>query len=275
MTFPEWLKSQKSQKKITSSKVYYDSLGGELVLGIKLRQFQMVEKGDQPPSGKLLTAFLGQTSKTDWHSLISSFVCSQIGDSGLRPEVEEHMISFFAPYFEQSSNEIWSKEKTFATFTDDQLDFLNTNQSAFYAFKNTLLNDGVDRSKLRIDDADLAKMSDLKLIQLTGDKVKPSNLGFTMPNFLISPPRTNRRAYKYILNHFDNFLSWEGSNKQTVRYGLQYIKKSHAEQALVQFGKFRNWLNHFAIRRDPVDDDEIVPFVFVMFGKELELRELS
>jgi hypothetical protein len=273
MYFKDLIKKSKSQFNCTNSGQLYSFLGGEKALKIKLRQFQLIEAGAQNPSSRVLSVFLEKVQKSEWHEWIAAFVVTLMKDTDCRSDVSDYLKQHLTPAFEKSKSSTWTAARPFSIFSDNQLELLSQDSEAFLLFKRILIDDGVESSQVRAAQEVVQKLIDLKLIQRKKARLIPTNERFRAPDPDISPPRTTAKSNKYILAHLTNYLTLEGNQKQVLRYGQQYMLKEKSELVREQLLNVRNWIQSLAISDGP--PDQMVPFVFVLFGKELERRELG
>lgn len=272
MKFHEFLTGLRTNKNVVSVKDQFDLLGGEKKLKVSLRHFQGVAAGERMPSEEILLAVFGIISGSEQKACITAYFESVLEKQKTNRELFlEYLDQHLSPGVESETKSIWETGPTHMIYSDEQLDFLTKNPDALRLHRKALLFDKVPLTEVRLPKAKLDQLIELGLTQIENNFVLPSRQTYRLPNYDNSSPRSVAHATDYILAHLHNFISREGSPKQTLGYAMQNVKKKTAVAIVKQMESFKKWVQSQATKEEGPD---IVPLIFVGLAKELEKKEI-
>jgi len=272
MNFAEFLTDLRRKKNYTSIAAQFHGMGGEEILGISLRRWTQIAGGKTPPTEKLLLSIFNQTDALDKKHLISSFFKSIYSESNDSKTLLNYIDRFLLPSLEKPQKSVWEIKSTMY-YSDEQLEYLTNNIKALRLFKKIFLLDDVILSvkDVDVDKKTLNKMVSLDLITIKKDKLYPGKKRYRLPKYGEHNSRTMSLASKFMLKHIDAYISYEGSDHQSLQFTTLMVTPDKAKIALEQIEAFKDWLLSLH-ESDPNPD--AVPLVFLGFLKMLGRYEV-
>lgn len=272
MKFSEFLKEFRTLKNLSTAKELHEYLGGEKVLGISVRHFQVIDSGKYQPSVELLMHVFNKVDTTDQKVLVLSYFLSVLGRNKNSKALLDFIENNLNPSVQTSKDNIWESGKQVMFYSEEQLDFFINNPDAMRFHKKAILYDRIELSKANIPSAKISKMVELELIEVKSNQIVPSRSIYRIPSYDNSAPRAVAKGTQYIQAHLDLYLSKEGNPNQKLVHALQLVKPSAAKRILEQMEAFKKWIQTTA---ESVPSDDLVPMAFIGFAKELNKKELG
>ncbi len=271
MTFSDFLKRLRKARGLSSIKELYDFLGAEEGLGIKVRTFQQIEKGDYPPSFTVLSAVFKMAHPNEKKDLIKSFFHSSAKQAN--DPILDYIDKYLSPEIESNDASLWSGDRKFDVYSDEQIRYLAEHPEALVFHRKLLYLERVAMSECRIPREQILKLKALGLLEMRGKYFIPPNTLYKLPHYGANSARSVSRASDYILKQVELFVAKEGSDKQHVGYAGQMISKQSATVILEQMVSFKKWVQSMSSKSTSKEDN--VPFLYVGYGKVLDWNELE
>jgi transcriptional regulator with XRE-family HTH domain len=272
MKFSEFLKEFRTLKNLSTAKELYEFLGGEKVLGISIRHFQVIDSGKYQPSVELLMHVFNKVETPDQKALVLSYFLSVLGRNKNSKPLLDFIENNLNPSVQTSKDNIWESGKKMMFYSEEQLDFFINNPDAMRFHKKLLLYDKVELAKTNIPNVKINKMIELDLVIVKNQTAYPSRAIYRIPSHDNSAPRAVAKGTQYIQAHLDLYLSKEGNSNQKLVHALQLVKPSAAKRILEQMEAFKKWIQTTA---ESTPSDDLVPMAFIGFAKELDKKELG
>ena len=269
MNFKDFLKEHRTKNGFASAREQFESLGGEQSLGMSLRNFQLVESGQRPPTEKTLMAIFRKISVNDYKQAILSFFTSHSTshDSQLLDFLETNL----KPAENRNPKGFFEDGRNFMMYTAEQLDFLSSQPDAMRLHHRLNLWEKLSHDELQSQQNIVKKLMELSLAENSLDGIKTSRSYFRVPSFQNSPPSVVRKATQFYKAVFQNYVSEEGSPQQQINFSMQFVTHTLATQILEQVVSLRRWIQSIAVDKPAPG---LAPFVFLSFSKKLERHEV-
>jgi hypothetical protein len=233
-----------------------------------LRNYQHIDTGTQPPTFKSFLAIFNRLPEEEYkNAVIAFFQAASDGDS---KKLSDYLDRHLTPAFKRSEKGLWESKRPVATLSADQMKYLTETPEAMRLLHKVLLWENVPKKELEGRGAIAEKLVELGLAELSKGSLKPSRTIYKVPNYDNAPPATMRKATRYLIKHLEVYASVEGSPGQEITYALQLVPASIADHILTEMKAFKRWVQSVASR---TTDENLVPFVFLSFGKKLEKKE--
>lgn len=267
--FSAFLKYLRAKYQFAAAKDLFAHLGGEAKLGMSLRNFQLLESGQQSPTPKAFDAIFSQLEREDYKRALSSFLESHSDeDSVLLTYLREHLTEAF----NKTEKSVWETKKKQMTYSESQMAFLSQNPEAMRIHHKTLLFEKIALSEITEKQEVVDALVAHELAIIEGKFLKCFRTLIRTPNYENAAPSTVRKANQMLLSNIETYVSLEGGENQEMSYALQLVNERTAAIILEEMKKFKKWVQSMAA--DGLGDD-LKPFVMVNFGKQLKARELS
>ncbi len=273
MDFGEFLRSRQANKLFTSTKDHFDSFGGEDALGISLRHFQQITASKRPPNEKLLQTIFKKIDHSERKEIIKSFFVSLLNNSEGKDEIINYIDQYLYPSIEKSQNNIWDSPKDRMFFSEEQIDFLVSNEESLKLHQRLVLFNNEKLSTCKTERLTLQKMEQLYLIKIIENNIFPYRELFRIPTYENSSPKLTAKGTKLILKFLDIYLSKEGHADQEVVMQMQLVTPDSAKKILDQIKSFKKWVQSLATDNTNYNG-KLIPFFYSSFGKKLEDRDL-
>ncbi|HLE01312.1 MAG TPA: hypothetical protein VJB59_13700 [Bdellovibrionota bacterium] len=269
MNFSEFLRSLKTKRGFASAREMFEKLGGDKKTKMSLRNFQLIECGQQAPTPKAFAALFRQLKREEYREAVVSFFQSVVDqdDHELIDYLEEHL----TPAYERTEKSIWDSDRPTMFYSENQLDFMVQNKEAMRLHHRLLLWEKVPRAQLKGLEETAKKLVEFDLAEEKPDGLYPKRTLFRVPNFENSAPSAVRRGTRYLMKHLDVYISEDGTPSQEAIYAIQLVDPEVAKQINAEMKKFKQWVQRVASEGT---SDHLVPYMMIGFGKQLDKREL-
>lgn len=271
MDFNQFLDYFKKTNRIKSTASLYEFLGGADSIGIKYRQFVSIENGKSLPNEEILLAVFKKVKPQDTSLLLKSFFKSRLGGMKGADSFLSYLHSNVETPLMKREESLWDNNiSKRPLYTDKQLDFLLENEMALKYYKRLLLYEKLDITN--VDESIYRSFMSLNLATKQGSLLIPSKTLYKVPKDKNEGgPRTRERATKYVLKHIDAFISYEGSENQSVGYFFGLFRPEVAEKIIDQAESLKKWIQNESLEKP---QEGAVPVVFVTFTKKLSEGEI-
>ena len=269
MNFSEFLKDLKTKRNFSSTREFFEYLGGEKVLGMTLRNFQLVEGGDRPPSEKVFRLIIKRIPREEYRNAVLSYFRSHMLEDC--EEFLEFLDQHLSPPVNKEKRSLFESPRQTMMYSEEQLSYLTANADAARLHHRLMLWEKVSDAQLVGKTEIVENLVHLRLAERSGGGLTPSRAVYLVPSYENSSPSSVRKANRYIYSLFNNYLSEEGSHQQRVGFALQLVTKETANKILEQMSSLKRWIQSVAEKETHPD---LVPFVYVSLAKKLEGREL-
>lgn len=237
---------------------------------MSLRNFQLIDSGQQAPSVDAFFSIFKKLPRHEYKDAIQSYFETMTPTGEFNPVVD-YIEKHLTPAFELSEKSIWDSNRPSMTYSEEQLNFLEQNLEAMKLHHRLTLREFVPKSDLIGKEEVVKKLVKLELAQNKKDGLYPCRTLFRAPTYENSAPSSVRKATRYLLKHFDAYVSEEGSPKQELGYALQLVTPQIAGHILAETVKFKRWIQSVASQET---EGDLIPLVVLSFAKQLESKEL-
>ena len=271
MLFHDFLKSFKTKKKFSSVRELFEALGGEKKLGTSLRNFQLIESGTRSPTERVFLSIFKQLPREEYKSAVLAYFRSHV-ESPQDETLVEYLEQHLSPAYNLETRSLFETGQPVMTYSPEQLEALSSEAETMRLHHRMFLWEKLAAQDLEPRKPALERLVklDLAVTDSRGD-ARPSRPVFRVPGFENSPPPTVRKSTNYFYSVLRSYISEEGSMNQQISFALQLVTPTVAQTILEQMTYFKRWVQSVA-SSEPRPD--LVPFLFVSFGKKLEDREL-
>ncbi len=266
MNFPQFLGSLTRQKNCKLIAELYEKLGGEKKLGIAIRTFRAVAKGEMSPSPSLFSAIFSQTPSHMKKDAVVAFFESN-GKKGETKEVVSYLEEQLNVTIKSDIESLWTDNEP-QLFSEKQLSFLASSNEALRIYNRMLLHNGLKDSEANTPEK---KQIVKTLVELglgvrggTGITMPAKNL-FRYPHQDNSPRELVAPATDVIMRHINAYIAREGvPGEQELGISLHTCLKKDAITILEEMKNFKRWVQSLGLKEDHPDE---VSFVWVDFGR--------
>lgn len=269
MNFSDFLKGLKTKQNFSSTRELYEFLGGEKFLEMSLRNFQLVESGTRPPSEKFFRIMITKIPREEYRNAVIAYFSTH-----LSPECEEfltYLNQHLSHPINRENKSLFDSDRPTMMYSEEQLNYLTHNADAMRLHHRIMLWEKIESEKLVGKQELVDELVRLSLVERTSWGIKSSRTVFRVPSYENSPPSAVRRANRYLYTSLNSYLSEEGAENQQVSFAFQLVTKENAIKILDQVLSLKKWIqsiSEFDLHAD------LVPFLYLGFGKQLESREL-
>ncbi len=271
MNFQSFLGEVRTKGRFASSKDFFDSLNLTGELKMSLRNFQLLERGDQAPTFKAFSSIFKRLERSQYKEAVIAFL-----KSNLDPIEDAELLNYVSTHLpeaiEESEQSIWETPRPSLFYSNEQMTALTADDELMRLHHTLLLYEAIPLQKLQQFKAQVEELVRFELAFIEDEQVKTIRTLVRVPNHHNSAPNAVRKASKMLIKHLNIYANLEGHQNQVISYAIQHIPITRLKEALEKMESFKRWIHTLA---SPKTDDSVIPFIYLAWGKGLSHKELS
>lgn len=274
MVFGDFLVQLQKKMGCKSIAELFYILGGEDVLSMSLRNFNLLAANKQKPSFAAFESVFQNLGQEDYKNALTAFIESNTKRDSIVLDFVKNHIDEIAGKVKDS---FWKNKENVVTQTwnKNQLTYLFSNSAALRIYYKLIFY-----KKIKLSDLDRKKeiVSDLLTLNLAIKNdlfIECSPCYYKLPSYELDAPESVRLSNLFIKSILEAFVSLEGSDTQSITHVAALLSRENSKKIRAEMLKIKTLMLEYAEKDIETDQASTVPFIMMGFAKELSSRDLK